>query len=70
MPKPDGINTIGELFEASEWSINSYFYGDEGWHNTAHDILGSVLMEKDQEKRDVSSVVRFSGDLFYLKFLK
>ncbi|XP_035707646.1 LOW QUALITY PROTEIN: phenoloxidase 3 [Folsomia candida] len=71
MPKPDGINTIGELFESSQWSINSYFYSDDGWHNNAHDILGKVLVEKDQSLKkeygvlsDVATAVR---DIYFYR---
>lgn len=69
MPKPDGINTIGELFESSQWSINSYFYSDDGWHNNAHDILGKVLVEKDQSLKKVCWVFWLSYD-FLMEIVK
>ncbi|XP_021958307.1 hemocyanin E chain [Folsomia candida] len=39
----DNINVIGELLEASVWSANPSFYGQMGWHNDAHLVIGSVL---------------------------
>jgi hypothetical protein len=42
MNNPRGIDFLGEVVEASIWSINPDYYGDIGVHNEGHLLIGLV----------------------------
>lgn len=39
----DNINVMGELLEASAFSVNPQYYGSPGWHNDAHWVIANIM---------------------------
>ena len=44
-----GIDILGDIVEASEFSINPEYYGFHGIHNTGHVLLSLILDPRQRQ---------------------